>query len=224
MSRFASPRHVLAAALVASVVGCASKPAAQPEAAPPPPEPLEHALSGLAAQHVVVLPVYIVRAAPGFPGASAVGNPTDLARTLDADILAAFDEHGLRRTWIFPPDLVESYKHNPTYATDPYGLAEEPLRTAKAGRDARLPEPIASELRTLVAFHEDARLILAPLELRLEPVGAHAGRGVLHLVLIDARASNVVWMGDVVSDTVPTFGPEISASVASRLANVVAIR
>ncbi len=215
---------MLAAALAVGAIGCASKPAAQPAVQPAPPEPLEHALSGLAAQHVVVLPVYTVSIDPGFPGAGAVGNRVTVARTLDADIVAAFDDRGLRRAWIFPPDLVETYKHNPTYATDPYGLAEEPLRIAKVGREARLPEPIASQLRTLVAFHDDARLVLAPLELRLEPVGAHAGRGVLHLVLIDARAASVAWMGDVVSDTVPTFGPEISASVASRLANVVAIR
>src|SRR6185437_14616932 len=167
--------------------------------------------------------VYTVSVDAGFPGAGAIGSRVSVERTLDADILAAFEERGLRRAWIFPPDLVETYKHNPTYATDPYGLAEEPLRIAKVGRDTRLPEPIASQLRTMVAFHDDARLILVPFELRLEPVGAHAGRGVLHLILIDARASNVAWMGDVVSDTVPTFGPEISASVASRLANVVAI-
>jgi hypothetical protein len=216
---------VLIAALAAGALGCAGRPAAQTEAQPaPPPEPLEHALSGLAAQHVVVLPVYTVRTEPGFPGASAVGNRVNVERTLDADILAAFDERGLRRAWIFPPDLVETYKHNPTYAADPYGLAEEPLRIAKVGRDARLPEPFASQLRTLVAFHDDARLVLVPFELRLEPVSAHAGRGVLHLVLVDARAANVAWMGDVVSDTVPSFGPEISASLASRLANVVAIR
>lgn len=226
MSRIARSRTVLTATLLAIAGACGG---ARTTPAPTPgpaadQQPLEHALSGLAARHVVMLPVYIVRVAPELPWTAAVGNPTEVARTLDADILAAFDEHGLRRTWIFPPDLMQSYRRNPTYATDPYALAEEPLRAPTFRSEDHLPEPLASQLRTLIALHDDARMVLAPVELRLEPAGPGAGRGVLHLALIDARGDNVVWTGDVVSDTVPAFGPEISASIASRLANVVAIR
>ena len=181
-------------------------------------------MSGLAARHVVMLPVYIVRVAPELPWTAAVGNPAEVARRLDADILAAFDEHGLRHMWIFPPDLVQSYRNNPTYATDPYSLAEEPLRSPNLRSEDHLPEPLASQLRTLIALHDDARMVLAPVELRLEPAGPNAGRGVLHLALVDARGDNVVWSGDIVSDTVSQFGPEISASIAARLASVVAIR
>jgi hypothetical protein len=176
-------------------------------------------LGGIAAQHVAVLPTYAVRPQPGLawtlPAAAAV------KRQLDADIVAAFDARGLRRAWIFPDQLEQSYRHNAAYATDPYALAEEPLRAASFDPNVHLTEPIASQIRTLVALQENTRLVLAPVELRLENAGA-GGRGVLHLVLIDARLSNVRWVGDITSDTVAAFGPEITRSIAARLAGVVA--
>lgn len=186
-----------------------------------PSDPLEHSLSGLAAQHVVVLPSYGVRVMPGLDWAAAVGSPIEAQRTLDADILAALEEHGLRQSWIFPDQLVQSYKRNSTYATDPYGLAEEPLRSPSLSVDGRLPEPLASQLRTLVALREDARLILAPVDLRFEPSGT-GGRGRLRLVLIDPRYSTVTWIGEITSDVLPAFSPAISAGIASKLANIVA--
>jgi hypothetical protein len=152
-----------------------------------------------------------------------MGRPIDVQRTLDADLLSALDERGVRKLWIFPEDLQQSYKRNPSYAADPYSLAEEPLRGAGFAIEQRLPEPLASQLRTLVALHEDARLILAPVELRLEPVGT-GGRGVLRLVLVDPRLSVAKWIGEVASDPAPEFGPVISASIAAKLASLVAIR
>jgi len=183
------------------------------------PEPAEHSLSGLAAQHIAVLPTYTARVMPGLDW--SIGRPADLRQTLDADLLAALDERGVRKTWIFPADLQQSYRRNTTYAADPYGLAEEPLRSPSLKLDDRLVEPLASQIRTLVALHGDTRLVLAPVELRLEKAGESGGRGVLRLVLIDARLSSVVWMGEIASDTVAAFGPVITASIASKLANIV---
>jgi phosphomannomutase len=57
---------------------------------------------------------------------------------------------------------------------------------------------------------------------RLEKAGASGGRGVLRLVLLDARLSNVRWIGQVAGDSLSAFGPAVTASVAARLANVVA--
>lgn len=196
--------------------GGGAKPQTQPELA-------EHSLSGLAAQHIVLLPTYSIRVMPGLPWSASIGRPLDVQRTLDADLLAAFDERGLRKTWIFPEDLQASFKRNASYAADPYGLAEEPLRSPALNTEQRLPEPLASQLRTLVALHEDARLILAPVEVRFEPVGT-GGRAVLRIVLVDPRLSRPTWIGEVVSDSASAFGPVISASLASKLANLVAIR
>ena len=188
----------------------------------PPPEPLEHSLSGLTGQRVAVLPTYGVRVVPGLDWRSSIARPSDVQKSLDADILAALDDRGLRRKWIFPEDLELSFRRNASYAADPYALAEEPLRSPTLALESRLPEPLASQIRTLVAFHDDMRMVLAPVELRLETAGAAGGRGVLRLVLIDARLSNVRWIGEIGSDTAAAFGPVITASIASRLANVVA--
>jgi hypothetical protein len=184
-----------------------------------PAQPPEHALSGLAAQHVVILPTYVVHVAPGLGW--SVPRLADLARTQDADIAAAFDEHAIK-TWILPADLESAYKRNSTYASDPHTLAEEPLRSPSLAIDDRLPEPIASQLRTIVALHDDARLVLAPVDLRLESAAAGFGHGVLRLVLVDARASAVRWIGEITSDPVPAFSPSITASIASKLSAVIA--
>lgn len=176
-------------------------------------------MANLAAQHVVVLPTYTAHAAPGLTW--KIPSTNALRRTMDADILSAFDERGVRKAWIFPDQLQAAYRRNVTYATDPYALAEEPLRSPALAIDQRLPEPLASQIRTMVAFHEDARLVLAPVELVLEPAPG-GGRGVLRLVLMDARLSNVRWIGSVSGDSSAAFGPAITASVAAKLAGVVA--
>ncbi len=163
----------------------------------------------------------MVRLMPGLDWASSVGRLDDIKRVLDADIVSAFDERGLKANWIFPDALERSYRSNSTYATDPSTLAEEPLRAPSLQSDARLPEPLATQLRTLIAFHQDVRLVLAPIELRLEPAGT-VGRGKLRLVLVDARTSTVQWSGDISSDTASAFGPVITASIAARLAAIVA--
>ena len=202
-----------------AVVTTACRGSSQPAAAP---QVAEHALAGLAAQHIIVLPTYAARVMPDLAWNAAVARPGQLQRTLDADILAALEERGLQKTWILPPQLVQSYRRNSTYAADPYTLAEEPLRSPSLAVNARLPEPLASQIRTLVALHDEARLVLAPVELRLESAGEGTGRGVLRFVLLDARASNVVWIGQVSSDAAAVFGPAITASVAARLASAVA--
>jgi hypothetical protein len=210
-------RLVAAGATIAVATACHG--AARTESVPQAPE---HALSGLARQHIIILPTYAARVAPGLDWSSAMGRPSEVQRTLDADIMAALEERGLKATWIFPPQLEQSFKRNASYAADPYTLAEEPLRSPMLAVDVRLPEPLASQIRTMVALHDDVRLVLAPVELRLEKAGATAGRGVLRLVLLDARASNVRWIGQVAGDSAAAFGPAITASVAARLANVVA--
>jgi hypothetical protein len=220
---FLRSAFALGCAFAVSAGGCGGSASQTPAQAPAPRELPDHALSGLAAQHIVLLPTYSVRIAPNLAWSSAVGRPVDVQRTLDADLLAALDERGLRKVWIFPEDLAQSYRRNASYSTDPYGLAEEPLRSSMLAVDQRLAEPLASQLRTLIALHEDARLVLAPVELRLEPAGT-GGRGVLRLVLLDPRMSVPRWIGEVASDPAPAYGPVISASIASKLANLVTAR
>lgn len=206
-------RLSLACLVLASLAACGGKPKTAPE-------PAEHSLANLAAQHIALLPTYAVRVVPGLSWGS-VGRPSDLQKTLDADLAAALDEHGIHKTWIFPSDLEQSFKRNPTYASDPSTLAEEGLRSPRLELEQRLPEPFASQLRTLVALHDDVRFALAPVELRLEQAGA-GGRGVLRVVLLDARLSKVTWIGEFSSDTLTAYSPAISAGIAAKLASAVA--
>jgi hypothetical protein len=207
------PRRATIVVLSAFAAACSGG------AAKPAPAPAEHSLAGTAAQHVAVLPTYAVRVMPGLGW--SLPSPADMRRQMDADIVAAMDDRGLRKSWVFPEQLAQSYRRNVNYAVDPYELAEEPLRSPALDYDTQLPDPIASQIRTIVALQADVRLVLAPVELRFEKAGS-AARGVLHLVLLDARASRMLWKGDVASDTVTAFGPSITASIAARLAGVIA--
>jgi hypothetical protein len=178
-------------------------------------------LAGLAAQHVAVLPSYAVKIMPGLGPLEA--KPVEFERALDTAIPAAFEDRGIKKAWLFPPELRTSYRRNSSYAADPDNFAQEPLRSPMLAIDVRLPEPLASQVRTLVALHDDTRLVLAPVELKLEPVpGQPGGRGVLRLVLLDARLSNIRWIGEIASDPSPSLGLAITASIAAKLAAAVA--
>ena len=174
----------------------------------------------MAGQHVIVTPAYAFVMAPDVGW--NVSRPTELLRTLDADIASALEERGLKGQWIFASSLVQSYQRNPTYATDPYKLSMDQLRSPALENGSLLAEPLASQLRTMIAL-TDARYVLAPVELKIEHVGAaRGGRGVLRLVLMDARRSDVRWIGRVDGDTTAAMGPALTASVAAKLADLVA--
>ena len=179
-------------------------------------------LSGLAGQRVVVLPTYTVSVAPELGWSGAVGRLRDVQRALDDEIASALRDRGATSRWIFPDALQQSYRRNASYSSDPYALAEEPLRSPAMKRSERIPEPLASQIRAIIALHDDTRLVLAPVELRFERTGTTMGRGSLRLVLLDARASEVRWFGDVRSDSVVSYAPAILADVASRVADLVA--
>jgi hypothetical protein len=172
----------------------------------------------MTAQRVVVTPAFALEVKSDLSWNT--GRQTAVLRQLDADIASELQQRGLR-DWVFPDALVKSHERNPTYAADPYRLAMEPLRAPKIPLGSRLGEPLASQIRTMVAL-SDSRYVLAPVELRLERVGTgSAGRGVLRLALLDARSSEVRWLGEAVGDTASAFGPAVTASVAAKLADMI---
>jgi hypothetical protein len=142
---------------------------------------------------------------------------------------------------------VRSVRRNPGFAVDPHDLSADWLRPPLEKPPEQLPEPFASQLRSLVALQEGAQYVLYPVEVRFEPVDVEAqssspsasgsagadggatgsrteGRAVLRIALLDARRSKVVWMADVVSDPYPSFSPALAASVAEHLADLIAKR
>lgn len=178
-------------------------------------------LAGLAGQHIVVLPVHYIRAdTMGF--ATRIDDPRATLAALDSAIERALGERGLSRSWTYPPALARSARRNAGYVSDPYMLAAERLRSGVRLKDARLAEPLATQIRGIVAV-TDARYALFPVELRFERVADGRMRPVLHVVLLDARGSSVRWVGEVRGTAANDITPTMLESIAFALADLVAV-
>lgn len=175
-------------------------------------------LNVYATQRIAVAPTSIVRSdslgwMQGLGGAAATG------RVLDSVFATALSDRGASRQWYMPADLMRAFERNRSYATNPYELTTTVLRPAAFQATSRYGEPLASQLRTMVALHEGVRLVLIPVELRFErDAGGRAGRAIIRAVLLDARAADARWVGEVRGDTssVPRRALE---HVASRFAD-----
>lgn len=174
-----------------------------------------------ATQRLVVTPTARVRGdslgwVPQLGGVRAVG------RRLDSALVAVFDARGLASRWIFPADLQRSYERNRTYATDPYALVVEQLRSPTFAAQQKYGEPLSSQLRTMIALHEDARLVMLPVELRFEReagAGGSVGRAILRTVIVDPRYAEARFVADVKGDT-SSVPARALATVAWRLADL----
>ncbi len=205
------------AAFLALAAACSRQPGSDSQIAPLPNRPL----AGLAGQQVIVLPTHYLRPGDSLGWAAAVERPRQLLSEVDDEIAFALGERGFRTQWIFPEQLVRSAQRNAPHAPDPRALAAEGLRPlARRLSDGRLGEPLASQLRALVALH-GARYALFPVELRFEKIG-NGGRAVLHVLLLDARLSRATWGGDVRGDTASKYGRGLIASAANNLADLIA--
>jgi hypothetical protein len=208
-------RLIVAACLAVAACSRGADPNAQ--VAPLPNRPL----AGLAGQEVIVIPTHYLRPGDSLGWAAAVERPRELLSEVDDEIAFALGERGFRTRWVFPEQLIRSAQRNAAHSPDPRALAAEGLRPlARRRPDGQLGEPLASQLRSLVALH-GARYALFPVELRFEKTGG-AGRAVLHVFLIDARLSRATWGGDVRGDTASTYGRGVIASVANSLADQIA--
>lgn len=208
---------LVVAGTIAASAGCARSPKVPPStsAATTSPTPL----ASLAGQRIVVLPLHYLRATDTLGLSSTISKPKEFLRSLDDEIAFAFGERGLSKQWVFPADLARSQRRNVGHSIDPYTLAAEVLRPTGPRRIPQLPDPLATQLRSLVALSE-ARYALFPVELRFENSGG-AGRAVLHVALLDARLANVRWAGEILGDTMRTLSPGVAASLANRLANLI---
>jgi hypothetical protein len=175
-------------------------------------------LAAFAVQRLIVTPTEHVRAADSLGWTAQLAGTRAAGRQLDSSIVVALEARGLASHWILPAELTRAYERNRSYAADPYQLAVEQVRapTFKAG--ARYAEPLSSQLRTMIALHEDARFVLIPADLHFEREGA-GGRAVVRMVLLDPRFAEARWVGDVsgVSAQTPVLA---LGSVADRLADL----
>jgi hypothetical protein len=167
---------------------------------------------------MIVTPTATVRAADSLGWVRQLAGAREAARRLDTSIVAALDARGLASRWILTPELVRAYERNRTYAADPHALIVDQVRAARFKTGDRYGEPLSSQLRTMIALHEDTRFVLLPVELRFERQGT-AGRAVLRLALLDPRSAEAKWIGDVKGDTAGTAELAM-ASLATRFADL----
>jgi hypothetical protein len=202
---------LVSAALVVGV-GCRG-----PKPEPGTPDPATVPLSGIVAQNLIVAPVQALRFATAPDEVAPPAKPF-LAR-LDSVIADTLRSRVANQGWVYADAVIKSAANNPTYATDPRALAVNSLRSPALKLNDRLPEPVASQLRTMIAFH-DARLVLVPLDLTVERTPTGASRPVVHLVLVDPRSSVVRWIGRFTGPDSPTVTQANFAIIASRLADL----
>jgi hypothetical protein len=184
------------AAIVAATLlyGCASTPSAKEEQSPAP-----SLLSGMAGRQLLVLPAqYLATPTPG-GGWDIVPSGPQLLPILDQEIADVFRKRGVRSNWTFGSEITESARRNGGLAGDPRQLSVQGIRRVKAG-DTPLPEPLASEIRGLVAL-TSARYAVVPLEIHVDVRGIER-RGSARMLLIDARTARVVWAEDIEATTV----------------------
>lgn len=204
----------------AAATSCGS---AQPsETAPRPRATSARPLAGVAAQRVVVVPALAVREGDPAGWAARIPRLREFLRVLDDEIAAALAERGLGQAWVFPDQLWRGHSRNPSLGVDPYRLATQPLRGARLTIGDRIPEPLASQLRALVAVH-DARLVLLPVEVFFDiDRAAGTGRTALRLALVDARLAEIRWSGEVRAQRAGMEPDRAQLTdVATRLANLV---
>jgi len=97
-------------------------------------------------------------------------------------------------------------------------LTVEQIRTPAFKTGQRYGEPLSSQLRTMIALHEDTRFVLLPVDLRFERA-APGARAVVKLALLDPRFAEARWVGDVSGAPAGTARAAV-ASVATRIADL----
>ncbi|MEO5567738.1 MAG: hypothetical protein ABIR92_04570 [Gemmatimonadaceae bacterium] len=209
-------RVAVSALSITLVIGCGSSKAATTSTTP---APDNQPLAGMVGQNIIIAPVQGMRIAPELAWTAPAGPKATLAR-LDSLIADSVRSRVGNMGWVFADGVAKAAASNPMYATDPRALAANPLRSAALKIDQRLPEPLASQLRTMIALEKDVRLVLIPVELRFDKAENGFGRPTVRLVLVDPRASIVRWIGEARGTDSPVFTPDFSAVIAARFADL----
>lgn len=177
-------------------------------------------LARLVAEHILVLPVQYLTFGDSLGWASQVPSARSYLGTVDDEIAFALRERGLEKRWTLAPAIVRSAARNAEFVADPHAIEAGELRPGRRTDQWQLQEPLASQLRSMIAL-TDARYVLFPVEVRTTS-RAGKGRATLHVVVVDARRSQVQWAGDVSSVPRDAFSPAIAAELASRVADLIA--
>ena len=154
-------------------------------------------------------------------GAPRLGPAAPVLASLDSAIAAELAMRGTARAWVMADALTRTARRNPAFTSDPHALSAESLRHGVRRTNPRLGEPLASQMRSLIALTE-ARFGLIPAELRFESGPTGGTRAILRLVLVDARLAQIQWSDDVFTDVTSTSSTsEIVTVLAKRVADLL---
>lgn len=192
------------AALAAS--GCAGR---TPAGQPPLPEPLMTA--ALAGSSVIVTPLTMVLAEPGFPAGELPADRGTLLVWADSLVGVALVERAPEVRWVLPPELRRVARRSPGVVADPDQMGQAVLRQPSL---QTVPDPLRGYLRTLMAVAGGGRHALVPAALifTAEP-GSTSVRVRLAAVLADGRSGGILWRTEV-TGTGPTPAHALAAALA----------
>ena len=183
-----------------------------------------HPFAALVGQQVIVAPAHSLRESDALGWTAQIPRSRELLRTLDGEIETELAARGISKQWVFPEALARAARLNPSYSVDPYALAADPLRSPAAIAGARLAEPLATQLRTMVALQESGRVVLLPVELRFDKLPSGEGVAALRVALLDGRIGEIRWIGDLRSDPATTFSRGLLTSLAAHFADLITAR
>jgi len=181
-------------------------------------------MAALAAQQVIVAPLNALREVDPLGWTGQIARSREFMRAFDDALRTELGARGLATRWVYADALVRAGRSNPSYAIDPYTIAAAPLRGAGVAAGARLGDPLASQLRTMIALQESARVVLIPVELRFDKTPEGQGVPVLRLALVDGRAGEVRWIGDVRGTPAATFSRELLTDLVAHFADLITAR
>ena len=204
-------------AVAAGLLGCASKPSADPAQGAPSPT-VSRPLERMAGQEVVVFPVQYLSSTDSLGWQQQIPNRAAFLARLDDQIEAALTARGLGQAWTFGAEVERASKMNSILMKDARSLSAEWLR-GRLTTDQTVRDPLASQVRALVGL-KGQRYAILPVELRTEN-RAGMGVAILRVVLIDSRMAQLKWVTEIPSDPMRTVSPALTASIAARFADLV---
>jgi len=171
---------------------------ATPASAPAPAEaqkPAEThglAVAPLAGQPVAVLPITMVLGDSAAVADSLYAPYRDRRAALhrtDSLIAETLTGRGPEVQWVLPPELRKMARRAPGMLSDPDQMGQAMMRSPQL---TRLPDPLRSSLRTLVAI-AGGRMVFIPAALGFGRDASGQVHATLSLVLADARNGSVMW-------------------------------
>jgi hypothetical protein len=226
-------RATAAATLIAGCGGAKSAPAPAPEPAPlavatadtaarapAPPAKVPAVFGAYASRMVVVFPLqrYAVGDSGWLMASSATGRPR--AALMDTALTIALRDRGLDGTWSLTPNTSRVAQREVMNRTDPRGLSTVGLGPSRRRNDVDLREPLASQLRAIIAMVPEARIILLPIETRVVATASGQKQATLRIALLDGRMATVLSFPDVVGAPAPDERAALQ-SAAMRFADLV---